>query len=287
MGVFVGRWLAPWFVGALLFAGAAMAEVLPPAERIRVALESGDDERAAALLRQHRAGLDGRLFVALHPLFVRREPELAMRLMRHAGIRLGEPDIYLFSDAMKATCDVPFLMAAMKAGFPLLQYSVQYRWSIIRAALFSCQRFGDRALPFLEHLHAMGFRLERHEWFVLTDDERELLRRTELWESQYALLALPSGGIGLVWAGDLLADNPLRIGRLVPGFPAADAGLLPGDRITAVDGESTDGMSAEFATARIRGWVGTTVRLDVLRDGQAFRVRLSRRSFEGLDDAQK
>jgi carboxyl-terminal processing protease len=51
--------------------------------------------------------------------------------------------------------------------------------------------------------------------------------------------------------------------------PAEKAGLLPDDRITAIDGTTVDGSTADQALARVRGPKGTTVTLTVLRGGAA------------------
>lgn len=49
--------------------------------------------------------------------------------------------------------------------------------------------------------------------------------------------------------------------------PAERAGLLSGDLILKIDGESTEGMAIDEAVRRIRGEKGTTVTLSVFREG--------------------
>jgi len=63
-----------------------------------------------------------------------------------------------------------------------------------------------------------------------------------------------------------------ELGRLViaepfAGRPAAEAGLLRGDVVLAVDGVSLQGLSLYEAIGLIRGPAGTTVMLTVFRDG--------------------
>ena len=47
--------------------------------------------------------------------------------------------------------------------------------------------------------------------------------------------------------------------------PAKKAGLLPGDEINAVDGNSVEGLSLEEVVAKIRGKSGTIVVLSIYR----------------------
>ena len=56
----------------------------------------------------------------------------------------------------------------------------------------------------------------------------------------------------------------LRVANAFPGSPAREAGIRQGDIITAVDGRSIAGESAELATARIKGKPGTDVTLTVM-----------------------
>jgi carboxyl-terminal processing protease len=49
--------------------------------------------------------------------------------------------------------------------------------------------------------------------------------------------------------------------------PAARAGLRAGDEVIAIDGTSVDGMAEADVRTRLRGEVGTRVRLRVRREG--------------------
>ena len=51
----------------------------------------------------------------------------------------------------------------------------------------------------------------------------------------------------------------------IAGAPAEKAGLLAGDRITAIDGTTVDGTTGDQALAKVRGPKGTTVTLTVVR----------------------
>src|SRR4030088_1346889 len=63
---------------------------------------------------------------------------------------------------------------------------------------------------------------------------------------------------------------------IVPGSPAASAGLQAGDQIVKVAGQDTKGITSEKATALIQGPDGTKVTLDITRAGQTFSVTITR-----------
>ncbi|MGQ9627584.1 MAG: S41 family peptidase [Anaerolineae bacterium] len=66
------------------------------------------------------------------------------------------------------------------------------------------------------------------------------------------------------------------------GQPADEAGLMRGDIILKVDGESLEGKSLLEAVSLIRGPKGTTVRLTIQREGEAepFEVPIVRRKID-------
>ena len=55
----------------------------------------------------------------------------------------------------------------------------------------------------------------------------------------------------------------LEVTRVFPDSPAAKGGIEKGDQITAVDGKSIAGLTADLATSRIKGEEGTEVTLTV------------------------
>lgn len=66
---------------------------------------------------------------------------------------------------------------------------------------------------------------------------------------------------------DTTADY-LTITSPIPDSPADKAGLRPGDKIIAIDGEDMTGIDAELARRKVLGPAGTTVVLTVLREGE-------------------
>jgi carboxyl-terminal processing protease len=72
------------------------------------------------------------------------------------------------------------------------------------------------------------------------------------------------GGIGVT----VDAQGPdVRIAMVMPESPAAGAGLAPGDRITGVDGLDAVVLSHDEVIERLRGPVGSNLRLAISRDG--------------------
>jgi carboxyl-terminal processing protease len=73
-------------------------------------------------------------------------------------------------------------------------------------------------------------------------------------------------------------DRGLRVATVYKGAPAEEAGIQPGDVITAVNGNSIAGQDADAATARIRGPEGTKVTITVESPGGESReLTLTRR----------
>ena len=67
---------------------------------------------------------------------------------------------------------------------------------------------------------------------------------------------------------DTTADF-LTITSPIPGSPAEKAGLLPGDKIVAIDGEDMTGIDGELVRQKVLGPAGSTVLLSVLREGES------------------
>jgi carboxyl-terminal processing protease len=63
---------------------------------------------------------------------------------------------------------------------------------------------------------------------------------------------------------------------IVPGSPAASAGLQAGDQIVKAAGQDTKGITSEKATALIQGPDGTKVTLDISRADRTFSVTITR-----------
>lgn len=73
----------------------------------------------------------------------------------------------------------------------------------------------------------------------------------------------------------------LTVVEPIDDSPAFKAGLLPGDKVLAIDGKPTKGMSVEAAANLIRGDAGTNVNLKLSREGKGdFDLKLTRAQIE-------
>jgi C-terminal processing protease CtpA/Prc len=76
----------------------------------------------------------------------------------------------------------------------------------------------------------------------------------------------------------------LEVSYVHPGTPAEDADLRVGDQILMVDGHDTSGMSSmEFIPFGV-GPEGSTVGLEIERDGQQLRKSFRRERIVKLDE---
>ena len=85
------------------------------------------------------------------------------------------------------------------------------------------------------------------------------------------------GGVGALI---MQRGDSIYISEPYKGLPAAEAGLKAGDRIVAVDGQSTKGKKTPDVSSAMRGQAGTDVTLTVERAGKEFDCTLKRREIK-------
>lgn len=84
-------------------------------------------------------------------------------------------------------------------------------------------------------------------------------------------------GIGVTYS---LREDGGLISSVMEETPASKAGILPGDKLVAVDGKSILGLSNADVKAMVTGDAGTKVVLTILRDGQSFDVEVIRQKID-------
>ena len=99
------------------------------------------------------------------------------------------------------------------------------------------------------------------------DDKHSAYIRPEKLRAFEETLSQEFGGVGMQVA---LAPQTEQLTVILPlpGSPAEKAGVLAGDRILRIDGQSTEGLSLPDAVRLLHGETGTSVVLTVLHKGQ-------------------
>jgi carboxyl-terminal processing protease len=105
-------------------------------------------------------------------------------------------------------------------------------------------------------LEGMLQNLDPHSTFINSGEWRQFQRQIE---GKF-------GGIGIQVGLDE-ENGRLKVIAPMVGTPAYDGGILAGDLIVEIDGQSTEGMSTEKAAEFLTGRPGTEVKLSVLHEG--------------------
>ncbi len=84
-------------------------------------------------------------------------------------------------------------------------------------------------------------------------------------------------GITIVQAAD---GSGFEVRKVEPNGGAREAGILPGDIITAVEGQSAKNMETATAQALIRGSENSSVKITVLRSGRERELTVARRTVQ-------
>ena len=77
-----------------------------------------------------------------------------------------------------------------------------------------------------------------------------------------------------------IKNSVLTVIAPLKGTPAEAAGIKAGDQIMTIDGKSTDGVAVDVAVSEIRGPVGTTVALTIVRDGKPMDIKIVRETIQ-------
>jgi carboxyl-terminal processing protease len=109
------------------------------------------------------------------------------------------------------------------------------------------------------------------------DDPHALFYTPKAYRSFRELTTGRFSGIG-VWLKE--KQQRLEIVSVLPESPALHIGLKRGDIIEAVDGEPVSGMPFEETVAKIKGPEGTTVDLEIDRNGAELTFQIARAEIE-------
>lgn len=109
----------------------------------------------------------------------------------------------------------------------------------------------------------------------LHDNYSLLMTPKDYAKLQEQMQATNFGGIGIYIELDRDNGNRLTVFEPIEGTPAYESGLLAGDQIMAINGESTDGITLDAAQAQIRGEKGSQVVLTIKRKGESAQFKKS------------
>ncbi|MFJ6025241.1 S41 family peptidase [Brevundimonas sp. NPDC092305] len=104
-------------------------------------------------------------------------------------------------------------------------------------------------------LQGMMTALDPHSSYLAPDGYGRLRERTE---GQYS-------GVGLTISAE---GGLIKIISPMDGGPAARAGVQAGDVISSIDGLSASGLTVSQVSEKLRGAIGTSVKVTFLRDGE-------------------
>ena len=105
-----------------------------------------------------------------------------------------------------------------------------------------------------EGIRSMLQKLDPHSSFIEADDVQEV---QETYEGAF-------GGIG-IWFE--VVDDTARVLSPITDGPSEQVGVMPGDRIVEIEGESAVGVGDEGIQDRLKGEVGTEVEMTIKRPG--------------------
>ena len=143
---------------------------------------------------------------------------------------------------------------------PANRAEIYHKLEVFGAALSKAQRIHvkpvdtDRAID--AAINAMLASLDPHSGYITPKAFAAMTARID---------SPMAGAIGLELTTD--GDQAPRIIAPIAGAPAALAGVLPGDAILSIDGESTSGLALDDLVGALEGPVGQRVTLKVKRGG--------------------
>lgn len=146
--------------------------------------------------------------------------------------------------------------------------------SKISSALTSIRKIIDK--KFLGEIDEEKILNETIKGYVkgLDDPYTEYMTKEEMEEFNTDIMGNFTG-IGIYLTNDV-ERNVIVIISPIKDSPAYKAGILPGDIITKVDGVSYTGEQLTEASNKIKGEIGTKVKLEILRNDETIELEITR-----------
>jgi carboxyl-terminal processing protease len=167
---------------------------------------------------------------------------------------------------LKRTILAPLSMIAVAviSGGWLLQQSADGPSPFQRATVFEevLRHISDRYVD--EHSSAELYQMAVEGMLRELGDPNTSFMTPEEYESLRVQTTGEYGGLGIEIAE---RNGWITVISVLPETPAEEAGLLAGDQIVRVEGESTEGWSDQDAVQVLRGPKGTPVNISIMRRG--------------------
>lgn len=109
-------------------------------------------------------------------------------------------------------------------------------------------------------------------------DEHSMYISDEMFKAFDEDMRQEFGGVGMYVELDPETQNLVVLAPM-PGTPAYEAGLKPGDQIIAIDGNLTSGQPRREAIKMLRGPIGEAVEMEIERDGERDKKMVQRASI--------
>lgn len=116
-------------------------------------------------------------------------------------------------------------------------------------------------------------------YIAVLDDPYAVYRTAEETNSFTTDMSGSFGGIGVVVRYDH-ENQSVIVETVYNDSPAEEAGLKKGDLLYAVDGQTIDDIGYQNIATYIRGEIGTTVEITVIRDGDKINLTAVRKNME-------